>query len=342
MAKDTSKFTIRVDQLAEALEISLDRLVEIIDFFDSDPDDEWQLKENDHFIFLNKKQNERIFSQIGAFAIAKYMDSQDTPSIWERIREFLTRHKEKLRQAFINRKIHENCSSLTVRNNRHFLSKKDVVNILCTSYPRINQAFDAIRRSDRPLIIGEDFDDIDGVRYYSLNGFSRLSRELATTLTMKDRREWCDAVEVVGKKTLRRIVDELEGRKQAIQRVKDRAKTRDKSTCQITGRKHTPHKKVRLAAHHMFSESHYPHLATSIDNLITMDEDIHQEFHSWMGNTKVACTIDHLITFVCERYPECDEAIDKLYAAKKILGHQTPKGSEGQAQLKGKADDQAA
>ncbi len=100
------------------------------------------VEENDHFIYLNKSLNERPFQTRGAYAIAKYMDETPASSIWARIKEFITRHKEKIRNNFVNQKIIENTSSLTLRNNRHFLSKKDVVNIFCTSYARINQAFE--------------------------------------------------------------------------------------------------------------------------------------------------------------------------------------------------------
>jgi hypothetical protein len=130
VAKKTSGFTIREAELANALEISHQQLANIINFFDSDPDDEWELRENDHFVYFNKSLDERLFSEQGAYAIAKYMDEKIKKSIWKKIADFITRHQEKIRNAFISRKIQENCSSLTVKNNRQFLSKKDEVIIL--------------------------------------------------------------------------------------------------------------------------------------------------------------------------------------------------------------------
>jgi hypothetical protein len=165
MAKKTSGFTIREAELVDALEISAKKLNEIIQFFDSDPDDQWELRENDHFIYFNKSLDERLFSEQGAYAIAKYMDENTPKTIWARITEFITRHKEKIRNAFISKKILENSSSLTVRNSRQFLSKKDVVNIFCTSHARLNKAFEEIQRSLNPMKIYEDFDDINNVRY---------------------------------------------------------------------------------------------------------------------------------------------------------------------------------
>ncbi len=52
MSKKTSEFTIRDKELAEALKITLDRLYEIIEIFNKDPNDEWELRKDDHFIYL--------------------------------------------------------------------------------------------------------------------------------------------------------------------------------------------------------------------------------------------------------------------------------------------------
>lgn len=329
MAKDTSNFTIREQDLARALEIPVAKLDKIIAFFESDPNDEWELRENDHYIYFNKKFKERIFAEHGAFAIAKYMDSVEPKSLWDSIVEFITRHKEKLRNAFVRRKIHENCTSLTLRKNRYFLSKKDVVNIFCTSYARLNRAFDSIQRSERPLVKFDDFDDFDGVRYYSLSGFDRLSRELAQSLTVKDRREWCKAVEVVGKKTFNLIVDAKTSRQKEIDKAKIAAKKRDNQTCQITRRKIDKNNKFNLAAHHVYSDREYPNLATCVDNLITLNEEIHKEFHTWNGGTQSSCTADDMINFLMERYPDAEEALLKLYKVKTMFGQHKPSPALG-------------
>jgi hypothetical protein len=323
MAKATKAFTIKEKDLAAALEISPEKLQQIIDFFDSDPNDKWELKENDHFIFINKKWNERIFSHQGAFAIAKYMDEKEKKNLWDIFKEFITRHKEKIRHAFVRQKVQDNCTSLTTRNNRHFLSKKDIVAILSTSYPRFKQVVDEIQKSNEPLKIGEDFDDIDGVRYYSLSGLDRLSRKLSADLKDIARREWCSAVEVVGSKTLKMLVaardKEIQEREKRIKAAMDAAKRRDKNCCQITGEKPTKSSKINMVAHHIFSQKEYPHLATIPDNLITLTETVHKDFHAWNGGTQKPCTIDNLIQFANELYPDREEANINLNLIKKTL-----------------------
>lgn len=313
MARKTTEFTLREKDLSAALEITPERLDEIIEFFDSNPNDEWELRENDHFVYLDKKWKERLFSYHGAFAIAKYMDTIEKKSLWSLIVEFVTKHKEKIRNAFVCQKVVENSSSLVKRNGFHFLSKKDVINILCTSPARLNKAFYDLQKKDL-MAIEADFDDIDGVRYYSLAGFYRLCSELSaetTGLKDKDRREWCAAVEIVGKKTFKALIDAEAAKEQRIESAKKSAKRRDNDCCQITGTKPSRHNKFNLAVHHIFSKECYPHLATSSENLITMREEIHKEFHSWNGGYQKACTIDELIQFVNALYSDEEKYPDR-------------------------------
>ncbi len=283
------------------------------------------MREDDHFIYLNRSLNERLFSEQGAYAIAKYMDEKVKKSIWGRLKDFLTGHSERIRNAFISRKIQENCSSLTLKNNRQFLSKKDVVNILCTSPARLNKAFEEIQKSDNPMKIYEDFDDIDGVRYYSFSGFYKLSHHLAKVLTVKDRRSWCGAIEVVGKKTFQLIEDEQAALQRRIKFAMDKAKKRDCNRCQITDIKRDRYNRaVNIVAHHIYSKEHYPHLATCVDNLITLTQEVHNEFHTWNGGFKKPCAVDNLIEFVSQLYPDNYEVILRLNKAKQILNAQTP------------------
>ncbi len=332
MPRKTSKFTIKEAELAAALEITPQRLDEIIDFFSSDPNDEWELTEGDHFMYTSQKWKNRIFSDLGAFAIAKYLDSHENKSLWDRIVEFVTHHREKIRNAFVRKKIYENSSSLTCRNGRYFLSKKDTVAILSTSYARLNKSFEDLKHSERPLKIFVDFDEIDGARCYSLSGFYRLSQNLSNQLTSKDRRAWCEAVDIVGRKTLKAITAEADSRQQRIQKAMGEAKKRDKETCQITREKPTRHDQFNIAAHHIFSSKHYPHLAVSVDNLITLKEGVHKEFHTWNRGNGNPCTVNDLIDFVCERYLDSSEVLLRLYQVKSMFPNEPVSTKQRQRQ----------
>ncbi|HEY9639947.1 MAG TPA: hypothetical protein V6C57_05655 [Coleofasciculaceae cyanobacterium] len=324
MAKKVSGFNIREQDLATALEITPQQLDQIIEFFDSDPNDEWELRENDHFIHLNKSLNERLFSEQGAYAIAAYMDAKAKKSIWSLIKEFITRHKEKIRNAFISRKIQENCSSLTVRNNRHFLSRKEVISILCTSPARLNKAFNDIQKSDSPMAIYEDFDEIDGTRYYSLSGFYRLSQCLATELKSKDRRSWCSAIDMVGKKTFKLIIDEQLAQQKKIQSAMEAVKKKDGGCCQVTRQKRDKsNKSVNIVVHHIYSKEHYPHLAACHDNLVTLSQEVHNDFHAWNGGFHKPCTAENFIQFINQLYPDNYAIVLRLNKVKQIIDPQS-------------------
>lgn len=320
MANRMDGFTIRESDLAKMLEISIEKLDEIVIFFDSDPSDQWELKENTHFIYLNKRLKERLFSKEGAYAVAKYIEDTQSQSILSRVKEFITKHREKIRNAFINQKIQENCSSLTLRNDRHFLSKKDVVSIFCTNPSRIDKAFEEIKTSNSPLIIYQDFDNIDGVRYYSFSGLDKLARHLGKVLKVKDRQSWCKAVESVSKQTFKLIIDAETAKKKRIDEAMDRAKKRDKSQCQITGVKHDKqNKSINIVAHHIYDQHHYPHLVDCEDNLITLSQEVHNDFHTWNGGFQKSCTADNLIEFVQQLHSDNYAVTLRLNKIKQIL-----------------------
>jgi hypothetical protein len=62
-------------------------------------------------------------------------------------------------------------------------------------------------------------------------------------------------------------------------------------------------------------------LALSQENLITIDDRIHQEFHAKMGGFNSTCTIKDFIDFVTERYPDqaTPELMNRLFHAQKVL-----------------------
>jgi hypothetical protein len=321
MAKtiNSANFTIKPDYLAQQLEITTGKLYEIVDFFDSDTKDEWDLKEEEHFIWLCKKQGTRIFSEQGAYEIALYLDKTEKKSLWKWCKEFLFHHQEKLRHAFVQQKVLNNSTSLIRRGDHHYLSRKDTVAILSTSYARLSQSFSDIQKSD-PLIYDTEFIEIDKVNYYSLRAFEALSGNLGENLKQEHRRAWCKEVACTGSKTLQALISEQDKFQQKIAAAKSKAKTRDKSHCQITGLGSNRTKQIDMEVHHIYCSSHYPTAADNIDNLITLTQEVHREFHNWHGSNKKPCTIHDLIEFAATQHPEQDVGI-KLYQLKLKLRH---------------------
>jgi hypothetical protein len=313
MAKN--KFDITAEELAKGLGINLVHLYEIVEFFDKDSKDEWDLKENEHFVWLIKSARTRTFSEFGAFAIAKYLDATQPQSVWAKLKEFLFHYKAKLRRAFIRKQILNNSESLIYSNGRIYISKTDSIGILMTNHARLNKAFEDIRTSNQPLIPGDEFNDFEEKRFYSLAGFERLSYLLGQELTSTNRREWCKEVAFVGPEIMRKLMDvemAFEGKVQAAKR----AVKRKDGCCQATKQKPTPAQPVNLAVHHIFCRHHYPHLAASTDNLVTLTETIHKNFHAWNG--KEPCTADRLIEFLAIHHPESEALTLRLHYANKV------------------------
>jgi hypothetical protein len=250
-----------------------------------------------------------MFSQQGAFTIVKYLDTTEKKSIWKQLKEFVTKNKEKVRKAFVNKSIVQNSSSLTFRANRHWLNKADTKSILSTSYPRLEKAFKDLQQSTTPLIIYEDFDIVDGNKQYSLSGLYKITNNLSSTLTVKNRKEWCEAIEVVAPSTFKLLISHQDAKLKRVQKACELSRKRDGNACQITKEKPSRSNKFNLASHHIFSKAHYPDLEDSLDNIITLKEEVHKEFHTYMGGTQNECTIDNLIEFVIQFYPEAEDAI---------------------------------
>ena len=328
MSKVTYGFCLAEGDLAKSLEISRQKLDEIIQYFDADPNDEWELIEEDHFRFVNKNLQERLFSLRGAHAIAEYIRANSQPSFWDNFVEFLTRHKQKIRESFVKGHIIQNSSSLFRRFEHSFLSKADTVKILGTSPARFNQSFKGLRDAGK---IQKDYDfcDLDNKIYYSISCLSQIATDLSDKLTSKDRRLWCGEVTAVVDKTVKEI-ESAEARQKAeleqkIKKAKTFAKKRDNHTCQVTGNKLTRHSRCTIVMHHIYSRKHYEDLAATPDNLIALDQEVHQRFHGWMGGNGNPCTPDDLLEFVQLFHSEHASKIAiYLLAVKQKIGAQSP------------------
>ncbi len=110
-------------KLAEFLGISLEELREIEAYFDSIPDDEWELVEGKDYRVINKSSGLREYTQSGAYAILSFLRSRseqgrkystDT-SISTSIRNWFKEEYRKSQKALVDHRILENSSSLVRR-----------------------------------------------------------------------------------------------------------------------------------------------------------------------------------------------------------------------------------
>jgi hypothetical protein len=330
------KFNISQEELAKELDITLEKLIETIDFFDSDPDDEWELLENKHFVFINQNLKIRKFSEIGALDIAFYFDCYGKKGIWWQIKEFVTKKTDRLRhslvQKIIQEELYEPDNKIVQVNGKNFIHKQCLRRILETNGQTVNKALQELRQSKHPLEIEVDYVEREfpdpkkkgqGQQlWFSGKGSFYVSKKISETLKDKGRKNKCKVVSEEIEKALKLLDGKTQKLADQISKVKRKAKTRDKM-CQITYKKpDAANSLMQLSAHHLYSVNEYPHLATVLENLITIDAQIHQEFHtSWMGGYSTPCTVQDFIDFVTERYPDSpnEELIAKLYQSKKIL-----------------------
>ena len=324
MPFDKEVFYIEEIKLAEALGLNQQSLDEIVDFLQASADESIQLKEWLHFAIQNyvNKQPIRIFSREGALAIASYLDLRGdaTKIALNGVIALLEQYSLNQIDGKIRRAVYENSSSLVYRNKRHWLSREDVVKIFMTTSSRLIRAFGDIQRSDFPMRINIDFEDYDGLRFFSLSGLEKLSIELSLKLRSEERRAYCKRVSEVAPPVLKFLAIAPSPEPKEIEQAMNYAKNRDKKTCQVTGVVRDKYnQRIELVGHHLYDQKTYHFLSADPDNILTIDKKLHEDFHQWNGGTQETCTIDDFIDYVEWRYPEKHELILTLHNKQRVL-----------------------
>ncbi|MFO7032332.1 hypothetical protein B9T07_20930 [Limnospira fusiformis CCALA 023] len=325
MPFDREVFYIEEIKLAESLELTQQGLDEIVDFLQASTDESIRLKEWLHFVvqnYVTKQQPIRIFSREGALAIASYLDLRGdaTQISLKRVIALVDKYSVNQIDAKIRRALYENSSSLVSRNKRHWLNREDVVRIFITTSSRLEQAFRDIQRSDFPMRMNIDFEDYDGMRFFSLSGLEKLSIELSLKLRSEERRAYCKRVSEVAPPVLEFLAIAPSPDPKQIDKAMNFAKNRDQKTCQVTGAvrdKYNP--RIELVGHHLYDKNAYHFLSADPDNILTIDKRLHEDFHQWHGGTQKTCTIDDFIDYVEWRYPDKHELILTLHNKQRVL-----------------------
>ncbi|MEA5447370.1 hypothetical protein VB780_02235 [Leptolyngbya sp. CCNP1308] len=313
-------------QLILELNITSEKLIEIENHFDAIPDDEWELKINIDYRVVSGN-GLREYTQSGAYTIARYLEATEKLSFWQKVFDWFTQTRKKIRQSFIRKKILDNCSSLVRRRDTFWISRSDAVAIFGTRSDYLQKMEEYTKKFDQPLIKGQDYDDFgnEGDRYFSMSGFLKLSRAFSGSLQKKNRQEECLDVGEVIVPQIEDIVKRIIDREKAINKAKSDAKKRDNKTCQVTAVKVNRVETQQLAAHHLYSRSTYPHLADCIDNLITITVEVHNQFHDhYMGGKGKPSMPEDFIQFVQQYYPDNFGVVTWLENQKLKLGHQDP------------------
>jgi hypothetical protein len=262
---------------------------------------------------LVKKDKIRLFSRLGLIVIGEYFEKCQELDQANKVIMLLEKLVEDDEERKIDKEIRyrtsENCSSLTVKRNRYWIDFKDLGKILKTNNERLRKAFQDIQRSDLPLIIEEDFEDIEKIRYYSFSGLERICIELSEQLSKRDRRLYVKRVPKIAIPVMEKVklLPERPSDKD-ITNAMNQARRLQRKKCQITGESES---ETTLAVHHLYDKSTYSYLAADQDNLLVIKESIHKEFHNWNEGYIKPCTIDDFISFL-ENHPEYSQKIELL------------------------------
>lgn len=304
-----SSFNITSEELAEALDVTVDKLYEICDIFDEDPNDAWELVEDVHFKW--GPFSSRIFSPEGAVEICNYLEeNQQERPLLKRWKRWVLQRDRKLKGLMIAKRIQEISSlgdgQIKFYESRAFLSPKACRGLLGLGNRQdvLRRTFEQIQRSENVEIEvlekGVDFiEDDQDARFFSRSGIASVGKHLSVKLTQKHRQEWVKVVADYAPRALYSIEQYEKDKAKEIEKAKNYVRSKARGKCQITDRKQSVHK-FNLEVHHLFDQTSYPKLAAVEANLIAIGSDIHKHFHQWMGGTHVTCTVEDMERYISE------------------------------------------
>ncbi len=328
-------------ECAQILEISKDRLYEICDIFDADPEDPWDLIEGKHFEYGGRygEIRRRRFTEKGVEVLAGYV-GQTRPML-RRVRDWFQRRAHTVRRRLVRTSITEvmqaNVTMITVIGGRAYMPHTMGIRILRTNGRGWHGSLRRIQGGSldeaEPLQAGVDFtvDDDTGELLYSSSGVGRIALDMSKHLKgTKDRRLYLKAVSDVVEECTEAQVKLLLPSGAVTSPHMKRALVASGYTCAITGKRQTPSNPIALNVHHLFDKSTYPELAIMQDNLLVISEELHQEFHSWHRGP---CEPKHLLEFLTHVRVDLFDENNKR--SQKRLAHLTHQLTIVQRRLKG-------
>lgn len=312
------------DETAIALKISKTKLYKICQKFDADLEDEWELNEGEHFEWITRGKIRHFYEQ-GAVAIAKYLEVTEGSGILSRIIEFFTHRHQRIRRALVLRKISQETrsGSIIILSNTLFFHRKSAISILGTNGKGINSSRERIQnRSNLEggeiLKIDEDMTFVDSNEYFSKTGILKLSKEMEESNKNKSRKAWLKAVSetiVEGADFQYKL---LTSQEQAIANAVSNAKRLARNRCQVTGEVCGEGAQFDLHGHHIYCKSSRSDLATKLDNILVIKDEIHDSYHRWhtLQYQNQPCTPESFIEYLQNVHPYL---IDKPQSKKRYL-----------------------
>lgn len=297
----------REKETARFLGITPKKLDELVTFFDAHDDDEWELNEGEHFIWVRGRRNSdgtRAFTDAGVMALAKYLKEIRGETLWDRVLEFITRkHARTCRELVLHhvRGVLDADRSIYSRNDLMFMSRRSTIAILGTNGKGLNNShkrIDAQSGTDpdnqEAMKLGTDFEINDDGSFYSQTGLVKVALDLQRNpniRTKKPRRLWLKAVAESMDQAVIDYRRQIQAANAALEKAKLKARKLADHRCELTGQKQDRNNpRFRLAVHHLYDAHSHNRYACSLDNLLVIDELLHQEYHGWATSQKLPTT----------------------------------------------------
>ncbi len=278
------------------LGIPISKLDRVCKFFDSDPNDHWDLVEGEFFEYEPGQARKRRFYEEGVMAIAKYLEETEGSGFLARLKEYFTHHRARVTRALVQRRIiqvTQDRTALVIRGNLLFLEQRSVMEVLGTNGKGMSGTIRRIQEESAGLEGAEGlekdvhFTNLEGCenRHWSQRGIARLAKTMHEKgkITLA-RKYWVKAVADVAEDCFEVQRKALESHEARVKTAKERVRKKHAS-CAVTQLKPkaTDANPIELEAHHLFDASSRPDLAALEENLLVINSTLHRNFHKWMS-----------------------------------------------------------
>ena len=299
-------------ETAKILHKTTTSLYKTVDFFDSRDDDEWDLKEGEHFEFVkggDPAYQPRRFTEEGVEALAQYYEKEGKISILHSVLDALFQRRIRRKKMLVSRRITQEFIEAIpppeIRGELAFVQRKTTINILQTNGKGLNNS--EARLFDAGSLDGQEGLELDvhfskdenDQRTWSQKGIASIAVDMSRKSRIsKARKAWMDAVGDVVEDCFTAEVKRISAAPLRIDKAIAAAKQSAGQRCQVSGKRKTRTSQIQLHGHHLFDKATRPDLADLHENILVIEGNIHSEFHSW--KKKESCEPKDFLDFLSD------------------------------------------
>ena len=299
-------------ETAKILHKTTTSLYKTVDFFDSRDDDEWDLKEGEHFEFVkggDLAYRPRRFTEEGVEALARYYEEKGKVSIIDSVLDALFQRRIRRKRMLVSRRITQEFIEAVpppeIKGELAFVQRKTTINILQTNGKGLNNSEERLFQAgsldgQEGLEIDKHFAlNEDGQKTWSQKGIASIAIDMSRNSRIsKARKAWMDAVGDVVEDCFSTEVKRISAAPLRIEKVISAAKKSAGQRCQVSGKRKTRTSQIQLHGHHLFDQATRPDLADLHENILVVEGNIHSEFHSW--KKKESCEPKDFLNFLSD------------------------------------------